>query len=162
MPINMVIIVPINIKVMRTGRPVVETTPYKIIVHTNNGYCYASTKIRSVGEDGKVRYRHKHWGTIDDNNRFHPNATYLTEAPAERKKLIFPEGWDLSEIKDISGNKTPGRVAYQKGDVDRQYDPTWFLDNVARETGLREDLMKVFEATRRRWTCCSPWRISRS
>lgn len=148
MSMFMVIFVPINREAMRTGRPVVETTPYKIIVHTNNGYRYASTKIRWVGEDGKIRYRHKHWGTVDENNRFHPNATYLTEAPAERKKLIFPEGWDLSEIKDMSGNKAPGRVAYQKGDVDRQYGPTWFLDNVARETGLRDDLMKVFDGNR--------------
>ena len=30
------------------------------------------------------------------------------------------------------------------GDLDRMYGPTWFLDNVAKATGLMDDLQKVF------------------
>lgn len=129
---------------MRTGRPVKKETPYKIIVHTNGGRRYASTKIAIIGEDGKKQYRHKHWGTIDDSNRFHPNTTYFNTSPAERAKLIFPAGWILDEATGRGEDKR-GRVEYSKDDVDRQYGPTWLLGKVADATGVRSDLLKVFD-----------------
>ncbi len=129
---------------MRTGRPVKKETPYKIIVHTNGGRRYASTKIAMVGEDGKKQYRHKHWGTVDDDNRFHPNTTYFNASPAERAKLIFPAEWILDEARGRGEDKR-GRVEYSKDDVDRQYGPTWLLDKVADATGVRSDLLKVFD-----------------
>lgn len=128
---------------MRTGRPVREETPYKIIIHRNGGRRYASTKVAIVGEDGRKQYRHKHWGSLDEDNRFHPNATYFNTAPAERAKLFFPEGWKLDEATGRGEDKR-GRVEYSKDDVDRQYGTTWFLDRVAERTGIREDLLKVF------------------
>ncbi len=75
MSLFMVIFVPIIIIQMRTGRPVKEETPYKIIIHTNGGRRYASTKIAIVDAEGKKQYRHKHWGSIDKDNVFHPNTT---------------------------------------------------------------------------------------
>ena len=36
-------------------------------------------------------------------------------------------------------------MEYSKDDVDRQYGPTWLLDRVAERTGVREDLLKVFD-----------------
>lgn len=75
---------------MKAGRPVREETPYKIIIHVNGGRRYASTKINYTTEEGKKVSRHKHWGAIDENNRFHPNTTYFNASPAQRKKLIFP------------------------------------------------------------------------
>ncbi len=140
----MVIFVPVNITGMRTGRPIKEETPYKIIIHTNNGRRYASTKIAVVGTDGKKQYRHKHWGSIDKDNVFHPNTTYFNAFPAERAKLIFPKDLVLSEAKG-RGESRRGRVEYDKDDVDRQYGATWFLDRVAEETGVKDDLMKVFD-----------------
>lgn len=128
---------------MRTGRPVREETPYKIIIHRNGGRRYASTKVAIVGEDGRKQYRHKHWGSLDDDNRFHPNATYFNTAPAERAKLIFPQGWKLDGATG-RGEEKRGRVEYSKDDVDRQYGATWLLDRVAERTGIREDLLKVF------------------
>lgn len=62
----------------------------------------------------------------------------------ERRKLIFPSDWDLSEIKSLSGTGHRGVVEYDGGDLDRMYGPTWFLNNVAKETGLSDDLQKVF------------------
>ena len=62
----------------------------------------------------------------------------------ERRKLIFPSDWDLSEIKSLSGTGHRGVVEYDDGDLDRMYGPTWFLNNVAKETGLSDDLQKVF------------------
>lgn len=38
---------------------------------------YASTQPFTVGEDGRKHYTHKHWGTVDEVLRFHPNTTYL-------------------------------------------------------------------------------------
>lgn len=139
----MVTFVTVNKTHMRTGRPIKEETPYKIILHTNGGRRYASTKVAVVGKDGKKQFRHKHWGSLDESNRFHPNTTYFNAAPAERAKLIFPEGWDLSEAKG-RGEDRRGRVVYEKDDVDRQYGATWLLDKVAEKTGVRQDLMKVF------------------
>lgn len=59
--------------------------------------------------------------------------------------MIFPAEWDLSEIKALCGTGHRGAVEYEGGDLDRMYGPTWFLDNVARETGLTDDLRKVFD-----------------
>lgn len=143
MSIFMVTFVPINKNHMRTGRPSKEETPYKIIIHTNGGRRYASTKVAVTDGNGKRQYRHKHWGSIDRDNVFHPNATYFNAAPAERAKLIFPEGLKLSEAKG-RGEERRGRVEYDREDVDRQYGATWFLDKVADVTGVRDDLMKVF------------------
>ena len=51
----------------------------------------------------------------------------------------------MSEIKALSGTGHRGAVEYEGGDLDRMYGPTWFLGNVARETGLTDDLRKVFD-----------------
>lgn len=140
----MVIFVPVNTTDMRTGRPVKEETPYKIIIHTNNGRRYASTKIAVVSAAGKKQYRHKHWGSIDENNVFHPNTTYFNASPAERARLIFPGTLILTEAKG-RGESRRGRVEYDKEDLDRQYGATWLLDNVAEATGVKDDLIKVFD-----------------
>ena len=129
---------------MAQGRPTNADTAYKIIIHTNGGRRYASTKIATTGKDGKKQFVHKHWGTLDEENRFHPNVTYFNASPAERAKLIFPEGWDLSEAKGRGENRR-GRIEYEKDDVDRQYGSTWLLDRVAEATGVKEDLLKVFD-----------------
>ena len=62
----------------------------------------------------------------------------------ERRKLIFPSDWDLSEGKSLFGTGHRGVVEYDGCDLDRMYGPTWFLNNVAKETGLSDDLQKVF------------------
>lgn len=136
--------VAININAIRTGRPVCKDTRYKMIVHTNGGHRYASTKVRSVGDDGTVKYAYRHWGTLLDGNRFHPGANYFYATLEERRKFIFPAGWDLSEVSELASTRRPGRISYQGDDVDRQYGATWFLDRVAEKTGLLEDLKSVF------------------
>lgn len=82
---------------MKAGRRVREETPYRIIIHVNGRCRYASTKIYYTASESKKVNRHKHWGFIDENNRFHPNTTYFNASPAERKKLVFPTGRDLRE-----------------------------------------------------------------
>ena len=129
---------------MRTGRPAKASTIYKVSIHNNGGRKYASTQPYTVDENGKKHYTHKHWGIVDDDMRFHPNSTYFYASLEERRRLIFPSDWDLSEIKALSGTGHRGAVEYTGGDLDRMYGPTWFLDNVARATGLLDDLQKVF------------------
>ena len=121
------------------ARPVKADTANKIIIHTNGGHRYASTKTFSTDDAGKKHYSYKHWGTVDEGNRFHPNANYFYAPVAERLRLIFPKEWDLSEAERLSGLKHRGRVAYEADDVDRQYGATWLLDRVADMTGVRND-----------------------
>ena len=129
---------------MRTGRPADENTIYKVGIHVNGNHRYASTQPYVIGEDGRKHYTHKHWGTVDANLRFHPNTAYLYASIEERQKLIFPKGWDLSELETLASSRRRGRVTYEKEDVDRQYGATWFLDKVADRVGLKADLRAVF------------------
>ena len=91
---------------MRTGRPAKASTIYKVSIHNNGGRRYASTQPYTVDENGKKHYTHKHWGIVDDDMRFHPNSTYFYASLEERRRLIFPSDWDLSEIKALSGRVT--------------------------------------------------------
>lgn len=136
--------VSINKHTMRTGRPVNESTQFKMIVHTNGKHRYASTKRYTIDKGGVKRYNYKHWGTLDEHNRFRPGMTYLYASIEERQQLIFPKDWDLSEIEALSGTKRRGRITYEAQDVDRQYGPTWLLNQVAARTGLTDDLRNVF------------------
>ena len=88
------------------ARPVNADTVNKIIVHTNRGYRYASTKTFVIDDNGMKHYSYKHWGTVDENLKFHPNTNYFYARPADRMRLIFPSGWDLSEVEKLSG-QTP-------------------------------------------------------
>ena len=128
---------------MALGRPVNKDTQNKVIVHTIGRHRYASTKVCTMGADGKKRYTYKHWGTLLDGDRFHPGSNYFYAPVAERGRLIFPATWDMSEVAELSGAGRRGRVSYQDEDVDRQYGATWLLDKVAEVTGVKDDLLKV-------------------
>lgn len=128
---------------MALGRPANKDTQNKVVVHTIGRHRYASTKVFTVGEDGKKRYTYKHWGTLEDGDRFHPGTNYFYASVAERDRLIFPVAWDMSEVTELSSTRRRGRVSYQDEDVDRQYGATWLLDKVAEATGVKDDLLKV-------------------
>ena len=83
--------------------------PYRVAIHIDKGYRYASTQPAVIDPTGSRKYHRIHWGTIDENNRFIPGKAYLFAPIEERSKLIFPEGWDLSEIEKLSGNRKPVR-----------------------------------------------------
>ena len=118
---------------MTLGRPVNKDTQNKIIVHTIGDHRYASTKVYTVGADGKKHYSYKHWGTLVDGDRFHPGTNYFYAPVAERNKLIFPSTWDMSEVSELSSTRRRGRVSYQEEDVDRQYGATWLLDKMVND-----------------------------
>ena len=58
--------------------------------------------------------------------------------------MIFPEGWDLSEIDKLQSDRRQGRPAYEGADVNRFYGDVWLMEQVADKVGLRTDLMATF------------------
>ena len=130
---------------MAMGRPPKPDSGYHVSIHKVGNYQYASTQPSSVGESGKKSYRHIHWGRLDENKKFIPGTEYILASPAERAKLIFPESWDLSELEKLSGARKQGRPAYDGDDRNRLYGAVWLLEQVADTTGLRKDLLEVFD-----------------
>ena len=99
------------------ARPVDENAQYRVKLHITNGYTYASTQPPYIDPvTGKKKYRHVHWGSIDENQKFIPGAAFFFATPEERSKLIFPEGWDISEAEKLTGLRKPGRPAYNGED----------------------------------------------
>lgn len=132
------------------SRPTKEESIYKVSIHKNGRYMYATTHTYTVSEDGRRQYVNCHWGTVDENKRFVPGKRYIYASLEERSKLIFPNDWDLSEAKKLSGSKQVGRPAYTDNDKNRFYGDIWLLEQVAERTGLRSDLMRVFNRNEER------------
>ena len=127
------------------SRPTKEESIYKVSIHKNGGYMYAATHPYTVDENGNRKYVYCHWGVVDENNKFIPGKRYLFASLEERERLIFPDDWDMSEAKRLSGAKQPGRPAYTDADKNSFYGDIWLLEQVADKTGLRSDLKQVFE-----------------
>ena len=124
-------------------------SPYRVKLHIDKGYRYASTQPAVVDPvTGKRSYHRIHWGTVDENDRFFPGKAYIFASLEERSKLIFPEGWDLSEIDKLSGRRRPGRPAQEGQDENRLYGDIWLLEQIAEATGIRRDLMHTFDGNR--------------
>jgi transposase len=128
------------------ARPTREDSINRISIHKNGGYMYASTHPYTVTPEGKRKYSILHWGTVDQNLKFFPGPRYIYASLEERSKLIFPEGWDMSLADKLSGKRSQGRPAYQGDDVNRFYGDVWLLEQVALKTGIRQDLLTVFES----------------
>lgn len=127
------------------ARPAKEDSIYRLSPHRNGSYMYASTHPYTLTEDGKRKYRLLHWGTLTPELKFIPGKQYLYASMEERSKLIFPEGWDLSEIDKLASNHKQGRVAHEGEDKNRLYGDIWLLERIADKTGLRKDLLAVFD-----------------
>lgn len=121
-------------------------TPYKITLHVNGGYRYATTRPLIKHEDGSHHNQSIHWGTVTEDLKFIPGKRFLYASLSERSKLIFPDGWDLSEVDKLQSNRNPGRPANDvEEEQNRFYGDVWLLEQIAKKTGLRNDLVKVFE-----------------
>lgn len=147
------------------GRPKNPDTDYRVIIHQPNGYRYAATQphIRDP-KTGAVRRRYCYWGDVSEDLKFIPNDRFLLASPSERAKLVFPEGWDLSAIRDLQNPETvppvlqdpcitndgsafTGTVALSPAADqfnNRFYGGTWFLWGIAVNKHVVEDLLKVF------------------
>ncbi|MDY5823236.1 MAG: hypothetical protein SPJ99_00050 [Candidatus Coprenecus sp.] len=116
-----------------------------VSIHKNGGYMYAATHPYTVDDNGNRKYVYCHWGVVDENKKFILGKRYVFASLEERARLIFPDDWDMSEAKCLSGTKQPGRPAYTDADKNRFYGDIWLLEQVADKTGLRSDLKQVFE-----------------
>ena len=126
------------------ARPTKEDSIYRVSVHRNGGYDYATTHPYKLTEDGKRKYSCLHWGTVTGNLKFVPSRRYLYASLEERRRLIFPPEWDMSEVDKLQSNRGKGRPAYEGDDVNRLYGDVWLLEQVADRIGLRTDLMATF------------------
>lgn len=127
------------------ARPTKEDSIYRLSPHKNGDYMYASTHPYTLTDDGKRKYRLQHWGTLTPDLKFIPGKQYLYASTEDRSKLIFPPEWDLSELDKLASNRKAGRVAHEGEDFNRLYGDIWLLERVADMTGLRKDLMSVFD-----------------
>lgn len=92
-----------------------EKTKYRVTVHKSGEYRYASTQLAHIDPITKKReYRHIHWGTLDENNRFYPNRRFIMADPAEVEKLDFPAEWDLSEIENVPQGDLREKPLYER------------------------------------------------
>jgi hypothetical protein len=137
------------------ARPVDPDSQYRVKLHVTKGYTYASTQPPFIDpETGKKKYQHIHWGTVvclsEENKRlkFVPGSNFYLASPEERALLIFPEEWDISEAKDLTGLRTSGRPAYTDDCQNRLYGDVWLLEQIATRTGIRQDLEVVFNGNR--------------
>lgn len=136
-------------KTVTMARPISADTANKVTLHVNGGYRYASTRPRVVNvATGKNTNKSIHWGTVTEDLRFIPNRRYIYAPLEERSKLVFPEDWDLSEIKKLSANRGPGRPPSGEDDKNRLYGATWLMEQIAERTGIRRDLEDVFDGNK--------------
>lgn len=131
------------------ARPIKEETAYKITLHVNGKYKYASTRPRVItGEGKKNSNKSIHWGTVTDDFKFIPNTKFIYLPLEERKKFVFPKEWDLSELDKLSSERKVGRPSSSEDDKNRLYGATWLLERAAEATGIRADLEKVFNGNK--------------
>lgn len=120
-----------------------ESTTYKVKIHVINGYRYASTQPLVADPNrtsGRNRHKRIHWGRLDENNKFHPNKTYLCADVKERRKLIFPADWDMSEVASLPSGQKADRPSDDGDDSNKLYGDIWLLEQIAEKTGIRKDL----------------------
>lgn len=129
------------------ARTIDKDSAYRVKIHLNNGYRYASTQpivVDPERKSGRNKHIRIHWGTVDENLRFHPNNRYLMASPQERSKLIFPEDWDLSEARSLPGERGAGRPSINE-ESNLLYGDIWFMEQVSEKVGLRADLLKALD-----------------
>lgn len=131
------------------ARPISDETAHKVTLHINNGYRYATLRPRVTNEaTGKRMNKSIHLGTVTESLKFIPGKAYLYMPPAERKQLVFPQGWDLSELDSLPSTRKAGRPSYNGDAQNRLYGDVWLMERVAEKTKIREDLEKVFEGNK--------------
>lgn len=90
------------------GRKADPLTPYRVRLHKDKGYRYASTQqYFEDPESGRKSHRYINWGTVTEEYVFNPNNTYRLAPISERMKLIFPDNWDISRANALNESPVP-------------------------------------------------------
>ena len=87
---------------MPVGRPRIPELEYKMISHKCNGYLYAATKFTDKDKQGRSTTRYRHWGTLDNEQQFHPNIEFIMLPESERVKYRFPDEWNVQKVHDLN------------------------------------------------------------
>jgi hypothetical protein len=131
------------------GKHTDPNAQYQVKPHVTKGYTYASTQPSYLDpETGKKKYRHIHWGAVDETRKFIPGQAFYLASPEEREQLVFPKDWDMSEAEKLTGLRKPGRPEYSGECHNRLYGDVWLLEQVSARTGVRQDLEAVFHGNR--------------
>ena len=137
------------------SRPVRSDGKQAVYLYVCKGYRYASTQPMTIDPaSGEKRLTRILWGQVSESLVFIPNKTFRLADPATRGALAFPTGWDISAVKDLPASDFSGmpkaaalrgRPAYEGEDVNRLYGDIWLLENISERTGMKADLLAVFE-----------------
>lgn len=126
------------------ARPLLIDGKLPMHIFTNHGYRYAVTRTSVRKENGSYNHPQKIWGIIDEGLNFHPNARFLALSDEEKKGILIPSDWTVCP-PDTTETPRRGRPPYTGGCSCLMYGHTWFLDMLAEKSGLRDDLVHVFE-----------------
>ena len=138
------------------SRPARSDGKQQVYLYVCKGYRYASTQPITIDPaTGKKRITRILWGRISESLVFTPNKTFKLADNATRQSLAFPAEWDISAVSQTpvstsnhSADHKPshrGRPAYEDNDVNRLYGDIWLLENICERTGLKADLLAMFE-----------------
>ena len=117
---------------------------YRVTIHMSNGHRYATTQPYVLDpKTGKQVRRYKSWGTVDEDKKFHPNRNFMTVKPAERRRLIFPPDWDLSEVQ-ILAKSSPSPSPSNILGTTLMFGATWLLGEIASARGITQNLLEAF------------------
>ena len=139
------------------GRNIDPNSKYRVYLQRTNGYSYAAIQEPFTDEMQKKKYKTIHLGTIGPNMTFIPNNNYMSMPLDEQEKLIFPENWNLMNIKKDKSNNQPQseenhlKIGLSFNNIEtyeyrnRLYGSFWLLEQIARKIGLYNDLLTVFD-----------------
>jgi len=138
------------------ARPVKQESQYNVHIRRDREYAYLFSYVSYISQKtGEKKWKKVQWGTMDDENIFHPFTRYFTYE--DRNRLIFPEGCELSLAKSLleSSASLTARTT-QRTSIDmttdsetlqyqnKLYGDVWLLDRIAEIHHVKEDLEIVF------------------
>ena len=153
------------------GRKADPMAAYRMQVHETNHYLYAAT-VTTEYRNGKRIRRYTHWGTLSRELVFMPNLKFVKTPQDIRESFIYPPEWDITEVKKLdetgstlqesdatdvkntimlaedANNRTGHGKDGQVGVL--LYGSVWFLERVAENRHLTEDLLFAFGQDRSR------------
>lgn len=127
------------------ARPAREDGTINVTLHLDKGYRYARAQVfEGLSQSGARIYRSVRLGTVGDDGVFTPNHRYIYADEDFRSRLAFPAQWDLGKAEAMI-RPAPGASPPAAEDMSRLYGHVWLLERVAEQTGLRGDLLEVFD-----------------